>query len=186
MPLTLTELVSKIAAADSRDRDQVHTQIRNPAIRTHLVPLPGERGRTTAITYGEVEVARARIFLALMDIGYDARLIASVAEALRKPPVLWGPHPASARVGASFFYPSALETAVRGVAQGEKWDLRMRFARDSSGQRDVQVYVLWDGWAAEIDESDGALVDHFYGHTLLGEFRFPLTPLIGPLLSDAG
>ncbi|WP_298095971.1 hypothetical protein [Brevundimonas sp.] len=194
MTFTLSEIANRIAQLEGRDAARVHAQLRNPAIRVLLKPIDKDRGKTTAVMFPREELIRARIASVLIDIGHDA---ATIAEALSpldreiRPPYLGTttPWPDSfATRGENgevlgFTSPPALPAVIRGVRQGEIWELRVRFTRNHSGHRVVTSDLALGQWVRDDDDTLEKL-DQSFEHTRLAELTIPLTPLIKPLLSE--
>lgn len=194
MALTLSEIASRIAELEGRDAIRVHAQLRNPAIRQLLTPIEGDRGRTTAIRFGPAELIRARIATVLIDIGHDA---ATIDDALSPLDRQIDPNVVGDRVEwpksfdvkdeagnvVAHASPRGLASIIRGVRQGEVWELRVRFVRNHRGDREVRARLALAHWAADDGRARQAL-DLMHAHTHLGDLTVPLAPLIAPLLSE--
>lgn len=184
MSYTLTELAERLATLSGRDTEAVYNQLRNPTVKRALRPLSGDGRRTLATRYGDESVVAVMVVWRLAEIGLDASVGEDVADALFKVIDSGGDAPPSALEREGYVvYPSALESARRGVSKGEAWELRIELRQSESGRRQARVKVAWAEWPHyrydPLIEMSGSA-----GGRILGELTIPLNPIVALVVSQ--
>lgn len=191
MSYELSYIAELIAAADNREPGGVHLQLRNPRVRTMLEPIerPG-RAATAAHRYREKELARARIFVALLDFGLDHRALETVNRALTRQTELgYGPdshvlHPEWARSpgGGGHNYGDALDSLMKAARAEDDWIITVRFTRDEKGER-IATPSIGSARRFKSERAD-RLRDLSQSETYLGHLSIPAAELIRGVLES--
>lgn len=180
MSYTLTELAERLAALSGRDTDAVYNQLRNPTVKRALRPLNGDGRRTLATRYGDESAVAVLVIWRLAEIGLDASVGEDVADALFRVIDIGGDHPPSAQYAGGTHYLSGLDSALRGVACGEAWELRLELRQSEAGRRQTRVKIAWAEWPHY--QYDWSIeTSGIAGGRILGELTIPLNPIIAPL-----
>ncbi|RCW84121.1 hypothetical protein [Paracoccus lutimaris] len=111
------------------DRDNLQHRVRYLAKKGHLKHGREVDGRGT-LHFPKSEVYRAAILCEFLSLSMDMKIATEVLrKAERYNPI--GEQPDSARIegGGGYIYQGGLSTAVRGVASGEQWTLKLTLQR---------------------------------------------------------
>ncbi|MDT8858026.1 hypothetical protein RNZ50_23940 [Paracoccaceae bacterium Fryx2] len=188
MEITLKDIAERIAPLDYRDPAELHIQLRNPKVKALLVPSTVGAGQTAAVKYEAREAIRARLLLALLDIGLSSEELQGVNAELSA----LNPLKVKGFVGGVMTAPPScakgygvgLANLIRGTEAGESWVLRLRYVRTVDGARRISTRIMWAEWDDREGRGTKAL-DLLHAETHLGTLDVPASDLIRPLVRGA-
>lgn len=177
--LTISEIAERIAALDGREVEGVRNQLKNPNLRAFMRAAPRTGGKTTADRFAHIEAMRARVLLAAIDVGLDARELAPINEALNGHFLGVVPKALTSEDGTN---PSTvLGLAAASASAQVPMYLQVRFLRRQHAQREIRVsaqfHPIGDPKAAEVLK----LREDLDGYTQLGVLLLPVSDLLRPL-----
>lgn len=160
--MRLAEIAARLSELTGRDDARIHAVLRAPAMKPLLRVTPGPTPKSPG-DYAPLELLRARLLLAGQGCGLSVPELTHVNRALNK----------AIKPQQSGRVPSRLEA----LAAGEDWVIRIRFAEDVDGEREVYV-----GIGPEEDLIDSPRVLAARQEETLGVLTIPAARLIAPLL----
>lgn len=187
--ITLPRMAQVLGAADNIDADgtaALHNRLRNLARKGFLIPIDDPNATaTSARLYEPREIARARMLSDAVLGGLEGDGLKAVGEALKSAVKHGGQHPESAKVNGGFSYDDGLSSAIRGIAAGERWLLRVRGRIQPDGTPSWVAWVTWGQPKQHDSEKARDTLNRqaptFFEANL--DFRVRLSPLL-ELLTD--
>lgn len=179
--MRLSEIADHLTEIENRESDELHIKLRNPLFKGLMTGTPG-RSRNSPQEYQPEELARARLLLALQDVGLNTTDLTPANHALNQP--VWAVHPLPASVAElDGLVPSTLRCMIRGARVDEPWHVRVRFVRLPNGGRDVRVRVdCGPMTVGEESKRAQAALNMVDGETTTATLFVDATDLIKPLL----
>ena len=172
--MRLSDIAEKLSALEGREADEIHIRLRNPLMKALLSGSDG-RTRNSPSEYGERELFRARILLALFDCRLSTAELAQVNHKLNS---------AVENIPIErSYYPMALDSIIRGAKEGQRWLLRVRFTRTADGQQRISPWVHPES-VADVQGRAPAALDLYYDETHIGTLSIPASDLLLPLLES--
>lgn len=180
--MRLAEIADILTEIDRREPDELHIKLRNPLVKGMMNGVAG-RSRNSPQDYPVKELVRARLLLALQDVGLTTTDLARANAVLND--ALWNLVPRPASMGElGGVVPNALRCLIKGARAGEPWHLRAEFVRDADGARKVWVRVDCGDMAVRPEAKRVRKAREMLdGSKTMGILFVPASELIEPLLS---
>lgn len=179
--MRLSEIADHLTELEGREPDELHIKMRNPLFKALLEGRPG-RSRNSPLDYAPQELIRARLLVAMQDVGLSTADLARANMVLNQPDSGIFPRPASMGEPGGLV-PSALRSMIRGVRAGEPWHIRVTFVREADGSRNVRVRVdCGDMGIREEEKRAIAAVKLLNVPQTVGYLFIPAADLVAPLL----
>lgn len=173
--MRLSDIAEKLSALEGREADEIHIRLRNPLMKALLSGSDG-RTRNSPTEYGERELFRARILLALFDCRLSTAELKEVNHKLNS---------AVENIPIDRdYYPMALDSIIRGAKEGQRWLLRVRFTRTADGQQRIAPWVHPESVPDVHHRRASAALDSYYDETHIGTLSIPVSDLLLPLLES--